>query len=70
MSNYYSPGKRQRESVQARKKQEKAQERADKRARGPRELPVVSADDINGNTGAAIKSAGDAQFDLTRTRPC
>ncbi len=49
MSNYYSPGKRQRETNQARKKAEKAQERAEKRARGPKELPIASADEINGN---------------------
>jgi len=60
VSNYYSPGKRQRESVQARKKQEKAQERAEKRARGPRELPVVSADEINGN----LPSIADAMKNI------
>ncbi|MFV8749486.1 RNA recognition motif domain-containing protein [Nannocystaceae bacterium ST9] len=49
MSNYHSPGKRQRETNQARRKQEKAQERLDKRARGPKELPVVSAADLCGN---------------------
>ncbi len=49
LSNYHSPGKRQRETNQARKKQEKAQERLDKRARGPKELPVVSASDLQGN---------------------
>jgi len=49
VSNYHSPGKRQRETNQARKKQEKAQERLDKRARGPKELPVVSASEIHGN---------------------
>lgn len=49
MSNYHSPGKRQRETNQARKKQEKAQERMDRRARGPKELPIASADEIHGN---------------------
>ena len=48
MSGYQSPGKRQREMNQARKKQEKAQERLDKRTRGPKELPVVSADQLQG----------------------
>lgn len=49
MSNYHSPGKRQRESNQARKQQEKAQERSDRRARGPKELPIATADEIHGN---------------------
>jgi hypothetical protein len=49
VSNYQSPGKRQRETNQARKKQEKAQERMDRRTRGPKELPVVSASEIHGN---------------------
>jgi hypothetical protein len=49
VSNYHSPGKRQRETNQARKKQEKAQERMDRRTRGPKELPVVSASEIHGN---------------------
>ena len=48
MSGYHSPGKRQREANQARKKQEKAQERLDKRGRAPRELSVVSAADLQG----------------------
>ncbi len=49
MSNYHSPGKRQRETNQARKQQEKAQERLDRRNRGPKELPVATADEIHGN---------------------
>lgn len=49
MSNYHSPGKRQREANQARKKQEKATERAAARARGPKELPIVSAEELSGN---------------------
>jgi hypothetical protein len=49
MSNYPSSGKRAREMNQARKRQEKAAERADKRSRGPRDLPVVTADEVNGN---------------------
>lgn len=48
MSAYHSPGKRQREANQARKKQEKAQERLDRRGRAPRELPVASASDLQG----------------------
>ncbi len=49
MSNYHSPGKRQRETNQARKKQEKAADRLDRRNRGPRDLPVVSASEMHGN---------------------
>ena len=48
MSAYHSPGKRQREANQARKKQEKAQERLDRRVRGPKELQVASASDLQG----------------------
>lgn len=49
MSNYHSPGKRQRETNQARKQQEKAQERLDRRNRGPKELPVATAEEVHGN---------------------
>lgn len=49
MSQYPSSGKRAREANQARKRQEKAQERADKRSRGPRELPIATAEDLHGN---------------------
>jgi RNA recognition motif-containing protein len=49
MSNYPSSGKRAREMNQARKRQEKQAERADKRTRSPRELPVVTAAEIHGN---------------------
>lgn len=49
MSNYHSPGKRQREANQARKKEEKALGRAAARARGPKELPIVSAEELSGN---------------------
>lgn len=44
----YSPGKRQREAKQARKREEK-QERAAARSRGPKELPIVSAEELSGN---------------------
>lgn len=44
----YSPGKRQREAKQARKREDKA-ERAAARARGPKELPIVSAEELSGN---------------------
>lgn len=49
MSNYYSSGKRAREATQAKKKQEKAQQRLDRRERGPREIPVASAEDLTGS---------------------
>lgn len=46
--NNFSAGKRAREMNQAKKRQEKAAERADKRSRGPRELPIATAEEING----------------------
>ena len=49
MSGYQSQGKRQREMSQAKKKEEKAQERANRRGRGPKELQVVSASDLQGD---------------------
>lgn len=49
MSNYYSQGKKSREANQAKKKQEKAQARLDRRERGPREIPIASAEDLTGN---------------------
>lgn len=48
MTNF-SSGKRAREMTRDRKRQEKAQERADKRSRGPRELPVATAEELTGN---------------------
>lgn len=48
MSGFHSAGKRQREANQSKKKQQKAQDRLDRRGRAPRELPVVSADDLQG----------------------
>jgi hypothetical protein len=44
-----SPGKRARQANQARKKQEKAQERQANRGRGPTELPIVSAAELTGD---------------------
>jgi hypothetical protein len=44
----YSPAKREREAEKARKKQEKAERRMQKRERGPRDIPIVSADEITG----------------------
>lgn len=49
MSNYYSSGKRQREANKSKKKQEKAQARLDRRERGPREIPIATAEDLHGN---------------------
>jgi hypothetical protein len=67
MSQYHSPGKRQREAAQAKKKQEKAQERMDKRSRGPKDIPVASADEMFGNLPSieeamqAIENPGQVQ---------
>jgi hypothetical protein len=47
--NNFASGKRAREMNQARKRQEKAAERDAKRNRGPRELPVTTADEVAGN---------------------
>jgi RNA recognition motif-containing protein len=44
----FSPGKRQREAELARKKQAKAEERASRRARGPKELPIAEASEMFG----------------------
>lgn len=49
MSNYYSPGKRQRETELARKRQSKEAERLARRQRGPKEIEIVTADEIQGN---------------------
>jgi RNA recognition motif-containing protein len=49
VTNYNSPGKRQRQADQARKKEQKAQERMANRGRGPKELPIVSAEELSGN---------------------
>jgi hypothetical protein len=48
MTNF-SAGKRAREMNRDRKRQEKSQGKADKRRSGPRELPVVTAEEITGN---------------------
>jgi RNA recognition motif-containing protein len=67
MSNFHSQGKRQREMNQAKKKQEKAQERADKRSRAPKEIPIASAEDMFGNLPSieeamqAIENPGQVQ---------
>ncbi len=44
--NNFSPGKRQREMEQARKKQDKAEKRMAKRDRAPRDMEIVSASDV------------------------
>lgn len=49
MTNYHSPGKRQRQANQARKKEVKAAERMANRGRTPKELPIVSAEELSGN---------------------
>lgn len=49
MSNYYSSGKRSREANKAKKQQEKAQAREARRERGPREIPIATAEDVTGN---------------------
>jgi RNA recognition motif-containing protein len=45
----YSAGKRNREAAQARKKKEKEYRRSQRRRRGPREIPVTTAEDVTGN---------------------
>jgi RNA recognition motif-containing protein len=44
----YSAGKRQRENDKARKKQDKALRRRQKRDRGPGEVPITTAEEITG----------------------
>jgi hypothetical protein len=43
---YHSSNKRQRESDRAQKKEEKARRRAERRERGPTEIPVVTASSL------------------------
>lgn len=49
MSSNFSPGKRAREMEQAKKKQDKAHKRAQRRDRPPGESEFVSAADVQGN---------------------
>jgi RNA recognition motif-containing protein len=49
----YSAGKRDREAAQARKKKEKDWKRAERRRRGPGEIPIGTAADVTGNLDAA-----------------
>jgi RNA-binding proteins (RRM domain) len=55
----YSMGKRQRESMKARKKKEKAERRARRREEGPSEPEIVTAEDIVGDL-PSIAQAMDA----------
>lgn len=55
----YSMGKRQRESMKARKKKDKAERRARRREEGPAEPEIVTADDIVGDL-PTIAQAMDA----------
>lgn len=63
---FYSSGKRQRDADKARKKQEKAQRRAERREHGPGEVPIVSAAEVTGDLPSiseamqAIESGGSA----------
>lgn len=67
MSNFYGAGKRQRETEQARKRQDKMNERMAKRNRGPARDEIVSASDLQGNMPSveeamrAIEMRGTAQ---------
>lgn len=56
MSNNFSPGKRQREADQVRKRQEKEQARAARRERGPGRVEIVDASSMHGNL-PSIESA-------------
>lgn len=66
----YSPGKRQREMDQARKKQDKAARRADKRERGPGEVQVTTAADVqrglpsieDAMRAIEMRASGNAQY--------
>ncbi len=62
MSRGYASNKRQRETDRARKKQEKAQRRAEKRDTGPRELEVVSAADAISD----LPTVEEAMLDIER----
>lgn len=52
----YSVGKRQREAEKARKKKDKAERRWERRERGPGEVELTTAEEINGN----LPSVGEA----------
>ena len=49
MSNKHALGKRQRETERARKKNEKAEERAARRRQGPADIEIVTAEELHGN---------------------
>lgn len=49
MSSNYSPSKRQRESEQARKREEKDQTRMARRGRAPGKAEIISASEMHGN---------------------
>jgi hypothetical protein len=55
-------GKRERESAKARKKEEKAQRRLERRERGPGEVPIVSAEEAL----AGLPSVEEAMAALER----
>lgn len=59
MSGQYSPNKRQREAEQARRRQEKEQQRALRRERGPGHVEIVDASSMHGNL-PSIEEALDA----------
>jgi hypothetical protein len=52
VSRAYSGGKREREQAQARKRRERDLRRTRKRRDGPREVPVVGAEEVTGNLDA------------------
>jgi len=61
----YGQGKRQRETSKARKKEAKADRRARKRDQGPREIPIVSAEEMTG----ALPSVAEAMAAIEAPAP-
>lgn len=57
----YGQGKRQRAAEKARKKREKAERRARKREEGPNEIPVTTAEEMQGD----LPSIAEAMANIT-----
>lgn len=57
----YGQGKRQRAQEKARKKREKAERRARKREEGPNEIPVTTAEELQGD----LPSIAEAMANIT-----
>jgi len=61
----YGQGKRQRAADKARKKREKAERRARKREEGPDEIPVTTAEELQGD----LPSIAEAMANITSPSP-